>query len=217
MLSHLLTLANPVSKSTHPSSHLLSPADCPTLLSSVDLFLLLTSLGPSFPRPLPVSWEISRASPLNIFRAKTDKGIFWLAHTHTHTTNAQHRATLLYLHRAEVFAGGSTLVAIRERRFYEFVLISPAVPPCSAWIVCEMRRRYLYSCCFVGCYFQGLFEQHIALLCSSHLTRSLFFMSVHVVHPYSSMNTISAWMKYRFILSDWFSHQILFVLVNKLL
>ena len=35
----------------------------------------LSSLGPSFPRPLPVSWEISSSSPLFGFRAKTDKEI----------------------------------------------------------------------------------------------------------------------------------------------
>ena len=38
----------------------------------------------AFPRLLPVSQEISRASPLCRFRAKTDKGILGLALTHTH-------------------------------------------------------------------------------------------------------------------------------------
>ena len=47
-------------------------------------WLLLLILGPSFRRPLQVSWEISRASPLCGFRTKTDKGIFWLALTHIH-------------------------------------------------------------------------------------------------------------------------------------
>ena len=45
--------------------------DCPLLRPSADC--LLSSLGPSFPRPLPVSWEISRAGPLSEFRAQTDK------------------------------------------------------------------------------------------------------------------------------------------------
>ena len=49
---------------------------------------LLLTLEPSFPRLLLVSWEISCASPLCGFHAKTDKGIFWLALSHTHTTNA---------------------------------------------------------------------------------------------------------------------------------
>ena len=68
--------------------------DWSVLPPSLFWFLLLT-LEPFFPRPLPVSWEISRASPLCRFRAKTDKRIYWLALTHTHTTNAQHRVTLL--------------------------------------------------------------------------------------------------------------------------
>ena len=42
------------------------------LISSV-LSSILFSLWPSFPRPLPVSWEISHASTLCGFRAKTDK------------------------------------------------------------------------------------------------------------------------------------------------
>ena len=42
----------------------------------------------------PISWEISRVSPLCGFRAKTDKGIVWLVPTPTET-NATHRATML--------------------------------------------------------------------------------------------------------------------------
>ena len=95
---------------THPSSHLVSPAEFPVLPPSLDCRLspisvdypvlcpglfcqLLLTLWPSFPRPLRVSWEISRACPLCGFSAKTYKGIFWLALTHTYTTNAQHRIT----------------------------------------------------------------------------------------------------------------------------
>ena len=55
------------------------------------LCLLLWDLA--FPRDLPVSWEISCVSPLCGFCAKTYKGILWLALTHTHRTNAHHRAT----------------------------------------------------------------------------------------------------------------------------
>ena len=57
---------------------------CSVLLSA----FFGSALGPSFPRPLPVSWEISCASLLCRFCAKADKGIFWLALTHTHTANA---------------------------------------------------------------------------------------------------------------------------------
>ena len=42
---------------------------------------------------LPVSKEISRASPFSGFHAKTDKRILWLTLTQTHRTNANHRAT----------------------------------------------------------------------------------------------------------------------------
>ena len=42
-----------------------------------------------------LSWEISSADPLCGFRAKIDKGILWLAPTHTNTTNAQHGVTYI--------------------------------------------------------------------------------------------------------------------------
>ena len=76
------------------SNRLISSADClllwPTLIScAILLTVLLSSLGPSFPRPLPVS----RTCPLCGLSDKTDKGIVWLAPTHTNTTNAQHRVT----------------------------------------------------------------------------------------------------------------------------
>ena len=64
-------------------------------MSLTPLCWLLWDLA--FPRLFPVSLEISRVSPLSGFHAKTDKGILWLAlthaHTHTHRTNAHHRAT----------------------------------------------------------------------------------------------------------------------------
>ena len=72
--------------------------DCSLLPTGLFCSLLLTvlpsSLGLSFPRPLPVSWEISRTISLCGFCAKTDKGIVWLAPTHTQTTNGQHRVTI---------------------------------------------------------------------------------------------------------------------------
>ena len=91
MLTPLLTLANLVSQSTGSSSRLSRPSASPdfcrlpsfldrsVLSTSIDRLLLLT-LGHPFPRP--VSWEISRPSPLCGFHAKTEKGI--LTDTHTH-------------------------------------------------------------------------------------------------------------------------------------
>ena len=95
-LAHPLTLANSASGSKNPSTRL-PPTSvvCPVLSTSLFCPLLLTALGPSFLCPLPVSWEISRASCLCGFRAETDKEIFWLALTHTHATNAQHYVTLM--------------------------------------------------------------------------------------------------------------------------
>ena len=75
------------------------PLDCylkPTVLlcspMSTDSLCLplstdpLSSLGPSFPRPLPVSREVSPLGPLCGFRVKANKEILWPAHTHTHPT-----------------------------------------------------------------------------------------------------------------------------------
>ena len=61
----------------------------------------------------------------------------------------------------------------------------------------EMGGKWPYSCCFMGLCFQYLFKI-IAFLCSSHLVFSLCF----VVHPYSSIDTTTAWKKSCFILSD---------------
>ena len=77
---HILAVGFPRLLLTTLSCRLPCPADCPVLFSR----------GPSFPRPLPVSWEISRTSPLCGFRAKTD----WHLPTPTET-NATHRVTFV--------------------------------------------------------------------------------------------------------------------------
>ena len=77
-----------------PDSHL---PDCLfyQLVPSLLLRQLTPSVfsGPSFPRLLPVSQEISRSGPFCGFRAKTNKGILWMSPTHNNTTNAQHSVT----------------------------------------------------------------------------------------------------------------------------
>ena len=97
MLTHLLTVQLPSSPCllllTVSFFGQLSQADCP-LLSSFVNSLSLSSLRPSFPRPLPVSWEILYSGSLCGFNAKADKVIPWPAHTHKRKRNATHRVTL---------------------------------------------------------------------------------------------------------------------------
>ena len=67
-------------------------------------------------------------------------------------------------------------------------------------IVFAMRGRCPYSCCFVGCCLQDVFQiarSILVLLPSSFF--SIRFVSVHLVHPYSSIDTTAAWKKVRFI------------------
>ena len=70
------------------------------------------------------------------------------------------------------------------------------------WIVFLMGGRWPYSWCLVGCCRQDLFN--IARSILVQLPSSLFssrFLSVQVVHPYSSIDTNAAWKKLPFILS----------------
>ena len=62
------------------------------------------------------------------------------------------------------------------------------------WIVFVMGCRWPYSCCFVGCCFQDLFNIAHSI---SVIAIKLF---LHVVHPYSSIDTTTAWKKLHFIL-----------------
>ena len=78
----------------------------------------------------------------------------------------------------------------------------PACVVCLTWIVFVMGGRWPYSWCFVGCCHQDLFN--IAHNILVKLPSSFFssrFVSVQVVHPYSSINTTAAWNKLCFILS----------------
>ena len=63
------------------------------------------------------------------------------------------------------------------------------------WIVFLMGGRWPYSWCFVGCCLQEFCSQH------SWVIAVWRFVSVQVVHPYSSIDTTAAWKKLRFILS----------------
>ena len=81
------------------------------------------------------------------------------------------------------------------------------------WMVCQMGGKWLFSSSFVGYCFQDLLKTvpRIFVLISSSLF-SMHFVSIHVVHPYSSIVTVTAWKKSCFILSDR-SH---FYLINNL-
>ena len=71
------------------------------------------------------------------------------------------------------------------------------------WIVLEMEDRWLYSCCFVGCCFQDLFSVAPSILVEFLLSFFyICFVSIHVVHPYSRIDTTAAWKKMCFILLD---------------
>ena len=66
-----------------------------------------------------------------------------------------------------------------------------------------MGGRWPYSGCFVGCCFQDLFNVvHSILVQLLSNLFSICFVSVHVMHPYSRIDTTVAWKKLRFILSD---------------
>ena len=94
-LTHPLVLADPASWSTGPYSSFnscLSMTVAFPWLSLTPVCSLLWDLA--FPRLLPVSLEISDTISLCGFQTKTDKGILWVALTHTHTTNTHYHATI---------------------------------------------------------------------------------------------------------------------------
>ena len=78
-------------------------------------------------------------------------------------------------------------------------LLLQQCPACLArltWIVFVIGGRYPYSWCPVGCCRQDLFK--IARSILVWLPSSFFssrFVSVHVVHPYSSIDTTATWKK----------------------
>ena len=86
-----------------------------------------------------------------------------------------------------------------------FLLLQQECPAClvhQIWIAFEISGRWPYNCPCVGCCFQDLFNIARGIL--EQLALSFFFVrfvSVQVVHPYSSMDTAAAWKKLRFILS----------------
>ena len=84
----------------------------------------------------------------------------------------------------------------------------PACLVCQSLIVFVMGGRWPYSCCFVRCCLQDLFNiarSILVYLLSSF--SSIRLVSVHVVHPYSSINMTAAWKKlFYFIAQVWLPH-----------
>ena len=69
----------------------------------------------------------------------------------------------------------------------------------------EIGGRWLYSCCFVGCYFQNLFNIGCNILVQFPSNFfSICLVSVYVVHPFSRIDTTATWKKLHFILLDKF-------------
>ena len=85
-------------------------------------------------------------------------------------------------------------------------LLFQQCPTCLAhliWMVFEMGGRCPYSSCFVKCCLQDLFNTTCSILVqlpSSFLPICL--VSIHVVHPYSSIDIDHCLEKLHFILSD---------------
>ena len=66
-------------------------------------------------------------------------------------------------------------------------------------MVLELRGRWPYSYCFVECCFQDLFNIARNILVQFPF---LHFVSVHEMHPYSSIDATTTWKKFSFNSSD---------------
>ena len=76
-----------------------------------------------------------------------------------------------------------------------FLQQCPACHVRLTWLIFVMGGRWPYSWCLVGCYLQDLFNITRSILV--YLPSSFFssrFVSVQVVHPYSSIDTTAAWV-----------------------
>ena len=99
-----------------------------------------------------------------------------------------------------ILAGYPTLVHLCERVHRRLSLMSlsllllqcPTCLVCLIWMVFEIGGRWPYSCSFVRCCFQDLFN--IALNILVQLLSSFFsinLVSVQEVHPYSNQQTLA--------------------------
>ena len=95
----------------------------------------------------------------------------------------------------------------RRMPFMSSSLLLQQCPTCSVcliWMVLVIGGRWPYSCCFAGYCFQDLFTIacNILVQIPVKLFLSIRWVNIHVVRPYSRIDTTTAWNKLRFILSD---------------
>ena len=70
-------------------------------------------------------------------------------------------------------------------------------------IVCKMGGCWLYSCCFFGCWFQDFWlAARIILMSFPSNLFFLYFVSIHVMYSYRSIDIAAASKKFHFILSE---------------
>ena len=72
------------------------------------------------------------------------------------------------------------------------------------WTVFRIGSRWPYNFCFVEACFQDFFFKTASIILV-YLPSSFFsmhFVNVHLVHPHISMDTVTAWKKSCFVLSD---------------
>ena len=80
-------------------------------------------------------------------------------------------------------------------------LLFQQCPACLVWMVLQMRSQWPCSCYFVGGFFQDLFSIARNILVQIPFSFfSICLVSIHVLHPYSRIDTTIAWKKLHFIL-----------------
>ena len=108
--------------------------------------------------------------------------------------------------RIKVLTGRPTIAHPCAKVHWSMSLLLQQCPACLIrliWIVFVMGSWWPCSCCFVGCCLHDLFNKARSILVwlpSNFFSIRLF--SVHVVHPYSSIDTTAAWKKLHFMLSS---------------
>ena len=106
-----------------------------------------------------------------------------------------------------VFSGRPTLPRLcagvhKRTSLMSWFFFLKLCPTCivRTWMVFEMRSKWLYSYCSVKCFTQDLFKRPHSDI--EYFPSSYFFMrfvGVHVVHPYNSIDTVTAWKKFYLI------------------